>query len=51
MDGIFNFLRSDLFLSLLGGLALGVAGLTLVKPAAAGHAAVEVRHSISVGAS
>ena len=51
MDGIFNFLRSDLFLSLVGGFALGVAGLTLVKPAIASHKAVETMHSITIGAS
>ena len=51
MDGILKFLRSDLFLSLLGGFALGVAGLTLVKPALASHKAVEVSHSITVGTS
>ena len=28
-------MRSDLFLSLIGGFALGVAGLALVKPASA----------------
>jgi hypothetical protein len=51
MDGIFNFLRSDLFLSLLGGFALGVAGLTLVKPAIASQNVVEAPHSITIGAS
>jgi hypothetical protein len=51
MDGIFNFLRSDLFLSLLGGFALGVAGLALVKPAIASHKVVETTHSITIGAS
>lgn len=49
MDGIFNFLRSDLFLILLDGIALGVAGLTLVKPALASHKTVEVSHSITSG--
>ena len=32
---MFSFARSDLFLSLIGGFALGVAGLALVKPASA----------------
>jgi hypothetical protein len=32
---IFLLGRSDLLLSLLGGFALGVAGLSLVKPASA----------------
>jgi hypothetical protein len=51
MDGILKFLQSDLFLGLFGGFALGVAGLTLVKPAIASHKKVEVSHSITVGAS
>lgn len=49
MDGIFNFLRSDLFLSLLGGFAIGVAGLALIKPATAGDVAIEAAQSISIG--
>jgi hypothetical protein len=40
MNQIFNFLRSDLFLSLAAGFALGAAGLALVKPAYA-HDVVE----------
>lgn len=47
MDSILNFLRSDLVLSLLGGFALGVAGLALAQPAAA-YPKVETRGSISV---
>lgn len=35
MTRIFSFVRSDLFLSLIGGFALGVAGIALVKPASA----------------
>jgi hypothetical protein len=49
MDGIFNFLRSDLFLSLFGGFALGVAGLALIKPASAGDVTAEATQSITVG--
>lgn len=49
MDSIFNFLRSDLFLSLLGGFAIGVAGLTLIKPATASDVTVEAAQSISIG--
>lgn len=49
MDGIFNFLRSDLFLSLFGGFALGVAGLALIKPATASDVTVEATQSITVG--
>ena len=41
MDSIFNFLRSDLFLSLLGGFALGAAGLAIIKPASASDVTVE----------
>lgn len=51
MDGIFNFLRSDLFLSLLGGFALGVAGLTLIQPATANDVPAEAVHSISIAPS
>jgi hypothetical protein len=35
MDRIFSFLRSELFLSMVGGFALGLAGMALVKPASA----------------
>lgn len=51
MDGIFNFVRSDLFLSLMGGFALGVAGLALIPPANAGEVTVEAGQSISISAS
>ena len=51
MACIFNFLRSDLFLSLLGGFALGIVGLTLIKPAVANHIAAEAAHSITIDAS
>jgi hypothetical protein len=50
MDRIFNFVRSDLFLSLAGGFALGVAGLAVVKPANAHNIDVENARSITVGA-
>jgi hypothetical protein len=50
MDRIFNFVRSDLFLSLAGGFALGVAGLAIVKPAAAHSVDAEPAQSIMVGA-
>jgi hypothetical protein len=50
MDRLFNFVRSDLFLSLAGGFALGVAGLTVIKPASAQDADVEAARSIIVGA-
>ena len=35
MTRLFNFLRSDLFFSLAGGFALGLAGMAMVKPASA----------------
>jgi hypothetical protein len=35
MNRLFSFLRSDLLLSLVGGFALGIAGMALVKPASA----------------
>jgi hypothetical protein len=35
MTRIFAFFRSDLFLSLFGGFALGIAGIALVRPASA----------------
>ncbi|HEV7233825.1 MAG TPA: hypothetical protein VGN36_06225 [Sphingorhabdus sp.] len=50
MDRVFNFVRSDLFLSLAGGFALGVAGLAVVKPANASSGDVEAARSITVGA-
>jgi hypothetical protein len=50
MDRIFNFVRSDLFLSLAGGFALGVAGLTVVKPANADVGHADAAKAISVGA-
>lgn len=50
MDRIFNFVRSELFLSLAGGFALGVAGLAIVKPASADIGKVEATRAISVGA-
>lgn len=35
MNRIFSFVRSELFLSIVGGFALGLAGMALVKPASA----------------
>ena len=35
MNRFFSFVRSELFLSLAGGFALGLAGMALVKPASA----------------
>lgn len=49
MDRIFNFVRSDLFLSLMGGFALGVAGLTLIKPASANNVRAGTAQSLSLG--
>jgi hypothetical protein len=50
MNRFFNFVRSDLFLSLAGGFVLGVAGLTIVKPASADIGDIGAAKSISVGA-
>ena len=36
MDRYFRFAKSDLFWSLAGGFALGMAGMAVIKPAAAG---------------
>lgn len=49
MTRIFDFLRSELFLSLAGGFALGIAGMTLVKPASADSGDAAVVRAISVG--
>ena len=49
MDRLFNFVRSDLFLSLAGGFALGVAGLAIINPASANDSNTEVTRSVSVG--
>jgi hypothetical protein len=35
MKQFFSFVRSELFLSLAGGFALGLAGMAMVKPASA----------------
>jgi hypothetical protein len=43
MTKMFSFVRSDLFLSLAGGFALGVAGLSLLKPASATQEKTEAR--------
>lgn len=48
MDSIFHFLRSDLFLSLLGGFTLGVAGLTFIQPANANDVVDVTAHSLIV---
>lgn len=50
MDRIFKFVRSDLFLSLIGGFALGVAGLAVIKPASADIGQADSALAISVGA-
>jgi hypothetical protein len=38
-----SFMRSELFLSIAGGFALGLAGMALVKPASATQEKVEIR--------
>ena len=35
MKQLFSFVHSELFLSILGGFALGIAGMAMVKPASA----------------
>lgn len=49
MNQIISFVRSDLFLSLLGGFALGVAGLAIVKPANAVSDPKHEAQSVIVG--
>ncbi len=36
MNRFLNFAKSDLFWSLAGGFALGMAGMAVIKPATAG---------------
>ncbi len=43
MNRFNSLLRSDLFLSLAGGFALGLAGMALVKPASATQEKNEAR--------
>lgn len=43
MYRLISFVRSDLFLSLMGGFALGLAGMALVKPASATQEKDEAR--------
>jgi hypothetical protein len=49
MDRLYNLVRSDLFLSLAGGFALGVAGLAILKPANANDHSAEATRSVYVG--
>jgi hypothetical protein len=49
MNRLMKLVRSDLFLSLVGGFALGLAGMAVIKPAAAGSEMDNAR-SVSVGA-
>jgi hypothetical protein len=49
MNRLIKLVRSDLFLSLVGGFALGVAGMAVIKPAAAGSEMDSAR-SVTVGA-
>ncbi len=48
MNRFLNFMRSDLFLSLAGGFALGVAGMAVIKPANADSNIGSHARSISV---
>ena len=49
MNRLMKLVRSDLFLSLAGGFALGLAGMAVIKPAAAGSEMDSAR-SVTVGA-
>ena len=49
MTRMINFGKSELFLSLAGGFALGLAGIALVKPASA-DGNTHYSRSISVNA-
>ncbi len=49
MNRLINLVRSDLFLSLVGGFALGLAGMAVIKPATAGSD-MDNSRSVSVGA-
>ncbi len=48
MDRFLNFVRSELFLSLAGGFALGVAGMAVIRPANADSNTGTEARSISV---
>jgi hypothetical protein len=48
MDRFLNFVRSELFLSLAGGFALGLAGMAVVKPASADSSTGVEMRSVSV---
>lgn len=37
MNRLFDLVKSDLFWSIAGGFALGLAGLSVIKPASAGN--------------
>ena len=37
MDRLLIFAKSDLFWSIAGGFALGIAGMAVIKPATAGN--------------
>ena len=47
MNRLVDLIRSDLFLSLAGGFALGIAGMAVIKPASAesGH---DIERSVTV---
>lgn len=50
MNWIFSFVRTDLFLSMAGGFALGLTGMALVKPASATAEKQETRAVLIEGA-
>ena len=47
MDRLIKFVKSELFLSLAGGFALGLAGMALVKPASA-ESSGDIARSVTV---
>jgi hypothetical protein len=49
MNRLIKLVRSDLFLSLAGGFALGLAGMAVIKPATAGSE-MDAARSVTVGA-
>lgn len=49
MHRLIKLVRSDLFLSLMGGFVLGIAGMAVIKPATAGSQ-MDNAKSVTVGA-
>jgi hypothetical protein len=47
MNRLFDLVKSDLFWSIAGGFALGLAGISVIKPASAGSGE-ELAKSVTV---